>query len=75
MNFETFKQTIDQYLGLQSTPYVDDDESNRYLEYYSPTGVLLFSLSVVKTSNGVWEINPISDPLPGMKLPQISALS
>ena len=62
MTFEAFKKNLDVYLGLDSAVFVDD-EGNHFLDYRSPTNILLFTL-YCKEENGKWRIRPMSDTLP-----------
>lgn len=64
MTFEEFKIRLDTDLGLTSSVYESEEGQHRYLEYHSPTGVLLFTL-YVENNGHAWRVVPIGDLLPG----------
>lgn len=65
MTFDQFKVSLDARLGLKSTVFEDTD-GNQYLEYLSPTGILLFSLYVKQQGEG-WIVQPMGDVLPEIR--------
>lgn len=65
MIFEEFKYKLDSKLGLKSTIF-EDVEGHRYLEYLSPTGVLLFAVYLKPQGEG-WSIQPIGDIIPDLR--------